>query len=71
MPDTVTIAEIETAINAWCKRRPAGPHNHYAVCREARKLADIYGVMIYERLASVPLDTLTVEQRTALGKPAT
>lgn len=68
MPEhTVTIGEIESAINAWSVRRPSGADNAYKVCKEVRHLADLYGVMIYERQETVARDSLTEEQLAALA----
>ena len=44
---TFTITEIEQAINVWRNRQPSG--EDAALCPQARRLADIYGEMIYTR----------------------
>lgn len=64
--ETVTIAQIEAAINAWSRRAPPTHANGYSVCREARKLADVYGAMIHDRVSSVERASLTDDQRAAL-----
>jgi hypothetical protein len=66
--EDVSISQIETAINAWRDRSPAPIANDepLVLCKEARSLADVYGRLIVKREQSVPIATLTAEQRTAL-----
>jgi len=47
MTAVLTIAEIEQAINYWCALESRG--QGAALCARARPLADVYGLMIYER----------------------
>ncbi|MCG5077474.1 DUF3717 domain-containing protein [Paraburkholderia tagetis] len=64
MTTHLTIAEIEQAINFWCAREAPGEDG--ALCARARTLADVYGLMIYERAASVDVSRLTPEQMDAI-----
>ncbi|RKE23738.1 uncharacterized protein DUF3717 [Paraburkholderia sp. BL23I1N1] len=64
MTDTLTIAEIEQAINYWCARQAPGENG--ALCGQARPLADVYGLMIYERATAIAVSRLTPEQRDAI-----
>jgi Protein of unknown function (DUF3717) len=61
----VTISEIEVAINSWRDRKPS--NDSAALCFEARKLADVYGFMIFTRQNEVELSSLNNEQRAALA----
>ncbi|SEF13205.1 Protein of unknown function [Burkholderia sp. WP9] len=65
MKTVVTIAEIEQAINYWCARQTPGEEG--ALCARARPLADVYGLMIFERAASIAASRLTPGQMDALG----
>jgi hypothetical protein len=62
------IDQIEAAINVWRNRSPAsqGTDEPLVLCREARVLADVYGLMIVGRQASVPLSSLSASQLAAL-----
>lgn len=60
---TFTIAQIEQAINYW---RAAEPGGELALNAQARALAGIYGLMIYDGRAHVALADLTVGQVEAL-----
>jgi hypothetical protein len=62
---TITITQIEEAINIWRARQPSG--DDASLCHEARVLADIYGWMIYARAVVVDAATLTPEQIAAIG----
>lgn len=66
--ETVTITEIEAAINAWSQRRPASGDGSYRICPQVRVLADVYGVMIYDRRETVARASLTPAQLEALDK---
>ncbi|MBN3856706.1 DUF3717 domain-containing protein [Paraburkholderia sp. Ac-20340] len=63
MTNTLTIAELEQAINFWCAREP--PLDG-ALCARACTLADVYGLMIYERATTVDVSGLTPEQLDAV-----
>ncbi|WP_321817874.1 MULTISPECIES: DUF3717 domain-containing protein [unclassified Paraburkholderia] len=63
---SVSIAQIECAINHWRERRPSADADHPVLCAEARALADVYGLMIYRGEQSVERSHLTEPQRLAL-----
>ena len=62
---TFTIANIEQAINVWRNRQASG--EDAALCPKARRLADIYGEMIYTRATVVDVASLTTEQVQAVS----
>lgn len=64
---SVTIAQIECAINHWRERRPSADADNPVLCAEARVLADVYGLMIYRGEQSVERSSLTPQQRVALA----
>ena len=64
MTAVLTIAEIEQAINYWCTQESCGQGG--ALCAKARPLADVYGLMIYERATTVDVSGLTPEQLDAV-----
>lgn len=69
-PDShaVQIAQVEQAINVWRNRAPApkSVDEVLTLCAQARTLADLYGLMIFGKLASVPASSLSPKQRAAL-----
>jgi hypothetical protein len=66
-PVTVTITQIEAAINHWRDRRPTADAQSPALCAEARALADVYGLLIFRGATSIEFSTLNTEQREALA----
>ncbi len=64
MSNDLTITEIEQAINYWCARQAPGEDG--ALCASARPLADVYGLMIYERAQTIDVSRLTPEQTEAI-----
>ncbi|MDN7429131.1 MULTISPECIES: DUF3717 domain-containing protein [Burkholderia] len=62
---SITIEQVEAAINAWRARRPS-TDGDARLCREARILAEPYAWMIMNRQAQIALAALTDEQRAAL-----
>ena len=62
---TVTIMELEAAINRCAKARPP---MHYVLGPDLRALAAIYGDMIYRRLRTLELATLSPTQRAVLER---
>lgn len=64
---SVTIAQIECAINHWRERRPSPDTENPVLCAEARALADVYGLMIYRGEQSVERSSLTPQQCSALA----
>jgi hypothetical protein len=63
---TIGIVQIEQAINHWRNASPAVPENQ-AVCREVRKLADVYAHMIYHQKTEIAVSALSDEQIAALS----
>lgn len=63
---TVPITRIEEAINVWRDRSPCDSQ-HFALCREARVLADVYGLMIVSGQDEIEADRLSPEQLTVLA----
>lgn len=61
---TYTIAEIESAINFW--RNHEAPTEAFGLCKPARVLADLYGMMIFKHSESVTHIDLSKEQNEAL-----
>ncbi|MGR9587114.1 DUF3717 domain-containing protein [Pandoraea sputorum] len=64
MNSTVSITEIEQAINFWLKVSPTG--HDYALCEQAAALGNHYGQMIYEKRESVSLSELGEFARASL-----
>lgn len=67
---TVSLAQMESAINHWRDRRQPVDAEHAALCAEARALADVYGLMIYHGQQCVERSTLTHQQLAALAAAA-
>ncbi|MFL9876466.1 DUF3717 domain-containing protein [Paraburkholderia megapolitana] len=61
----VPISRIEEAINVWRDRTP-GDSQYFALCREARVLADVYGLMIVSGQDAIEADRLSPEQLAVL-----
>lgn len=61
---TIKIENLETAINVWRSRSPASG-DELALCREARKLADIYAMMIVRGESQIDADQFTPDQLAA------
>jgi hypothetical protein len=70
IPDShsVSIARIENAINVWRNAQATvlNAPEILALDDESRCLADIYGLMIFNGLESIPLDALSEHQLDAL-----
>lgn len=64
MTNSVTIGEIERAINYWCTQQRSDEGG--ALCARARPLADVYGLTIYQRAAAIDASELTPEQLEAI-----
>ncbi|MGU7775667.1 DUF3717 domain-containing protein [Burkholderia sp. MR1-5-21] len=65
--DSVSLARLETAINAWREiELPVAPDEDFVLGRESACLAEVYGAMIYHGWSSLPLATLRPDQRDAL-----
>lgn len=66
MKATVSIAEVEAAINVWRERKPADHGSGLSISPEVRVLADIYGEMIFSKQTDVAVSALTERQLSAL-----
>ena len=68
MSTTITIKQIEAAINVWRERESTPTHGGEALVlgKKARILADVYGLLIFNREETILATELTVEQREAL-----
>ena len=65
MPATVSITDLEAAINRARAAQPAsGPES--ALTREVALLAALYGRMIWERRDSTEFNTLSTAEQLAL-----
>lgn len=65
MSSIFTIAQIEQGINYWRNREASG--KDAALCQGARVLADVYGLMIFERAETVDAGTLSAASLDALN----
>lgn len=59
---TLSLPELEAAINFWRHQSPARG-NEYALSMEVKVLARVYALMIFNRAASVDVDTLEAGAR--------
>jgi hypothetical protein len=64
--DVITIADLEGAINYFNRLSP--PRGGAITSNEVRKLADVYGTMVYERQASIAVAALTEVQQRAVAE---
>lgn len=62
--EVITIVELEGAINYFNRISP--PQGGMISSPEVRKLADLYGTMVYERKDSATLSSLNEIQRAAI-----
>lgn len=53
-PSDIALAELEQAINYWRNLRPSRGEER-SLSPEVNRLAEVYALMIYERLHSLPL----------------
>ncbi|HEX7685925.1 MAG TPA: DUF3717 domain-containing protein [Trinickia sp.] len=60
----ISINELEAAINFWRTRSPASG-DELSLCKEASALSKPYALMIVQRRASLPPDTLEPGARDA------
>ena len=60
----ISIERIGAAISVLCARNPS-TNDVPTLCKPARVLADVYGLMIFERRREVALSALTPEQAKA------
>lgn len=63
---TVTIAEIEVAINYWRELEPSN-ESSYRLSTNARKLATPYALLIFHKRAEMAIAELTQDQIKALA----
>jgi hypothetical protein len=63
----ISLTELEEAINYWRRQRPA-TGEECALSPEVNVLADIYAMMIFERTASLPLETVDSGARQLLAR---
>ncbi|MDN8102620.1 DUF3717 domain-containing protein [Burkholderia multivorans] len=63
----ISIEQLEAAINAWRNRKPSPEGNDQApaLCAEAGALADVYAMMIFQRLKTVDTATFNDVQSAA------
>lgn len=54
---TLTILELEAAINHYRDTRPVPP-NHFSIGYEVRVLANVYGMLIFNQMESVETASL-------------
>ena len=64
---TITIHELETAINRARAAQPA-TGSHASLSADVALLADVYGGMIYGRRDSVAMEELSLAQREVIGR---
>lgn len=65
MVKTLTIDQIEDAINYWRNVKPSP--DGIVLPTEVRVLADVYGEMIYFRAPTVEFSTFDEKQKTAMN----
>nr|WP_217346395.1 DUF3717 domain-containing protein [Noviherbaspirillum sp. L7-7A]MBV0880811.1 DUF3717 domain-containing protein [Noviherbaspirillum sp. L7-7A] len=53
-PSDIALADLEQAINYWRNLRPSRGEER-SLSPEVNRLAEVYALMIYERLQSLPL----------------
>lgn len=64
MNDSITVTQLESAINYWRQRIPA-TGEEARLCAQASALASPYALMIFEGVKSVNPESLSDEARTA------
>ena len=65
MAETITIQQVEAAINFYLKRSPT---IGTTLSSEARVLAELYGLMIFHRHKTIEIVNLTPEQQALIGE---
>jgi hypothetical protein len=66
MQSSITLSEIESAINFWRQRSPS-VGEELRLCQEASSLATPYALMIMEKRGQLELSTLTEQAQAALS----
>jgi hypothetical protein len=64
-PDTLTLTELERAINFWRKRHPSTGEEQ-RLCAEANALAEPYAIAIVTHQTTLQRDSLGAEAQAAL-----
>lgn len=67
MGQLISVTEIGQSIAYWCKKNPSSGVD-LRICREARVLADVLGMMIFNGQQAVPVSELDEEQLRALDE---
>ncbi len=67
MQDTITLPELEAAINFWRQRIPS-VGEELRLCAQASSLATPYALMIIERRAQTPVAEMSEKAQTALAE---
>lgn len=62
---TFTIMQVEAAIRYYLAKEPS--KNFHIVSRPARQLAEVYGLMIYNKQMAVDSSTITADQFQVLN----
>ena len=65
MQDTITLPELEAAINFWRQRSPS-VGEELRLCAQASSLATPYALMIIERRAQMRVTDMPEKARAAL-----
>ena len=66
MPTTLTLPELEAAINFWRQRSPS-VGEELRLCPEASSLATPYALMILERRPHITIAELTERAQSAIA----
>jgi hypothetical protein len=61
---TISREAITQALAYWCDQEPATPPT-FRLSRNAKRLAEVYGVMLWEQALQFPRDRMTAEQLAA------
>lgn len=67
MQDTITLPELEAAINFWRQRSPS-VGEELRLCMQASSLATPYALMIIERRAQMPVTEMSEKAQAALSE---
>lgn len=67
MQDTITLPELEAAINFWRQRSPS-IGEELRLCAQASSLATPYALMIIERRVQMPVAEMSEKAQAALAE---
>ncbi len=67
MQDTITLPELEAAINFWRQRSPS-VGEELRLCAQASSLATPYALMIIERRTQMPVAEMSDKAQAALNE---